>query len=298
MTASPSSNSVVPIEGVFSLLLTPFQPNGAIDWPAYDQYVAWQLAHEPSGLFAVCGSSEMKWLNIEERLALATRAVQLADGLPVVATANLGNDIAHHREELARMAKTGIAAAVLVPPPQVSHDEATYLDYLLTLAETAPCPLMLYEWPLVPNHTMSSNLFGELAQRGAVVGIKDTTGSLEAITAKQQVAANAVVYQADTALLPDALAIGVRGIMAITSTARTDLVLRFWHAFQHDPASAHELHHQLIELDALLEMSYPVTAKQLVAFQGIAMGTTTRAPGSLNADQIDTLRAWQQSTIA
>lgn len=282
------------LDGVVSLLLTPFQPDGAIDWRVYDQYVEWQAAQEPSGLFAVCGSSEMKWLTLEERLELATRAVDRAGGLPVVATANLGDDVALHRDELAQMAATGIAAAVLIPPPAISGDAARYRDYLFALSDGAPCPLILYEWPLVPNHTLDAELFGELAAHGAIVGVKDTTCTVEGIAAKQRVAGATIIYQANTALLPDALDLGVQGIMAITSTARADLVLRFWQSYHDDAAEAQAIHRELVTLDALLEMAYPATAKYLVSLQGVIMPTTTRWPATLRPHQRRALEIWQR----
>lgn len=75
--------------GVFSLLLTPFNEDETIDWNAYRKYVEWHLSMDPQGLFAVCGTSEMKWLTLEERLKLAKIAVEISNGKPVVATANV-----------------------------------------------------------------------------------------------------------------------------------------------------------------------------------------------------------------
>jgi 4-hydroxy-tetrahydrodipicolinate synthase len=138
MTTLQHRPPTIRLEGALALLLTPFQNGGAIDWSAYDAYVEWQAAQRPTGLFAVCGSSEMKWLSPEERIQLAARAVQRAGDLPVVATANLGPDPADHSAELARMADTGIAAAVLIPEASVSGDPARYRDYLLNLTEAAP----------------------------------------------------------------------------------------------------------------------------------------------------------------
>ncbi len=280
------------LEGVVSLLLTPFREDGSIDWAAYDGYVDWQVAQEPAGLFAVCGSSEMKWLAADERRQLAARAVERAQGLPVVATANLDEQIGRHREELLRMADIGISAAVLVPPSEVSHNIERYREYLYALADDVPCPLILYEWPQVPHYLMAPELFGELAQKRLISGVKDTTCTYDGIRAKQEVAADAVVYQANTPLLLDALAMGVRGIMAVTSTARADLVIRLWRQFHEAPEMATAVHRELVFLDALLRMAYPATAKYLVALQGVEMPLTTRWPGGLTAEMARAIEVW------
>ncbi len=36
------------LEGVVSLLLTPFHADGSIDWAGYDAYVDWQVAQRPT----------------------------------------------------------------------------------------------------------------------------------------------------------------------------------------------------------------------------------------------------------
>jgi len=281
-------------EGVVSLLLTPFRTDGSINWAAYDAYVDWQLALKPAGLFAVCGSSEMKWLTADERYELARRAVQRSAGIPVVATANLHGDIARHHDELLRMAETGVAGVVLVPPAPISHDRARYKEYLLSLASAAPCPVLLYEWPQVEHHLVDPDLFGELAHKRLIAGIKDTTCTYDGIAAKQKVAGEAVVYQANTPFLLDALTLGVKGIMAVTSTARADLVIELWQRFHRRADDVAELHRELVFLDGLLRMAYPATAKYLVSLQGIAMPLTTRWPVQLTVEMVKALEVWQR----
>src|SRR5690606_33937344 len=52
-------------KGVYSLLLTPYQSSGEIDYSAYERYVDWQLSHSPQALFAACGSSELLHLTAD-----------------------------------------------------------------------------------------------------------------------------------------------------------------------------------------------------------------------------------------
>lgn len=261
--------------GVISLLLTPFQEDGTIDWNAYDAYVDWQLSHRPTGLFGVCGSSEMMWLTPEERVDLARRAVQRAGDTPVMATSNLDPDPDAHGEELARMAETGIAAAVLVPPP-FSDQPERYQEYLFALTEDAPCPVVLYEWPQVPNYFLDPAIFDALTAAGRIAGIKDTTCTMEGIRAKHEVARDAIIYQANTAFMLESLEMGVRGIMAITSAACADRVVQLWEQHQSGDPAARQTHRELVALDALLGKGYPATAKYLAAQQGVPMSTKVR----------------------
>jgi 4-hydroxy-tetrahydrodipicolinate synthase len=285
-------------EGVFALLLTPFHADGDIDWNVYDHYVDWQISHGPQGLFAVCGSSEMKWLTLDERLALARRAVDRAGDVPVVATANLEEDLNAHADEIKRMAETGVAAVVLVPPQGMGNEPFGFADpkrfaaYFAGLVDQSPCPVILYEWPLRTPYLIPADLYADLVHAHGVVGIKDTTCTVEGIRAKIDAAPQAIVYQANTPYLIEAIDMGARGVMAITSTAAADAVVHFWQAAREQATDTAQHHQSLVFLDALLRFGYPATAKYLAAQRGIPMQMHCRWPVAFPAEAAKALDVW------
>jgi 4-hydroxy-tetrahydrodipicolinate synthase len=276
-------------------MLTPFNDEGGIDWTAYARYTEWQCARQPSALFAVCGSSEMKWLTRDERMRLIAETVKYADTLPVFATANLDPDPAKHADEMRQIEDLGASALVLVPPQHVAHDNARYFEYLSHLSQSVTCPILVYEWPQVDNHLMDAGLFSQLAKQRIINGIKDTTCTMDGIAAKQRNAGDVIVYQANTPYLIEALNVGVRGIMAVTSTARADLVKAFWDAYQASDESMITLHRELVFMDAILRFAYPATAKYLAGLQGLTMSTYTRWDVQLTLEMRKVLDVWHHN---
>lgn len=280
-------------EGVLSLLLTPFKEDGAVDWNAYETYVDWQLQWDPTGFFAVCGSSEMKWLSLDERLELARKAVHGAAGKPVVATANLEPDLGAHGDELTRMIDTGISAAVLVPPPGLGEDPAALQSYYARLIEASSIPVFLYEWPLVQPYLLDPTIYGELVRNHGLAGIKDTTCTLEGIRAKIQVAPDALVFQANTPYLVESIDEGARGIMAITSAACADIVIDFWQSMKSgNREEALALHRELVILDAILCMGYPATAKYIAKLRGLPIDVHRRWPIAFPKQVAKAIEVW------
>lgn len=282
-------------EGVFSLLLTPFSTDGGVDFEVYDRYVDWQLSAGPTGLFAVCGSSEMKWLNDRERLELAARAVARAGSVPVVATGNLGPDPEEHCAEIDRMTETGVSGIVLVPPPGMAGEHARFEEYLSSLLEHATIPVFLYEWPQVSPYFIDPGILARLANQYRLAGIKDTTCTKEGILAKvQAVSPDTVVYQANTPFLLESISLGARGMMAITSTAAARLVVKTWEAGVNNAEQAFTLHQSLAYLDAVLRFAYPATAKQLARLQGIPMEVTCRWPLHVADEAVKAVSLWAE----
>ena len=80
--------------GIYSLMLTPYFEDKSIDFDTYETYTEWQVSQGVEHLFAVCGSSEMAELTLEERLKLARLTVKHKGDTTVVATANMEKDMA------------------------------------------------------------------------------------------------------------------------------------------------------------------------------------------------------------
>lgn len=78
--------------GVWPVMLTPFDKNGEVDYLALEKLTEWYIAHKVSGLFAVCQSSEMFCLSLEERMKVAETVVRTADGrVPVIASGHISD---------------------------------------------------------------------------------------------------------------------------------------------------------------------------------------------------------------
>lgn len=288
-----------PVRGVYALLMTPFHETGEIDYHVYEQYVEWQLSQQPHALFAACGSSELLTLDAGERIRLAEIAVKLAGNVPVVATANAGSDPALHRQELLRMAETGVSALVAIPPNGYGHDAAKLLNYFAELADISPLPLILYEFPGVSPYYIPPDVYGTLVFKHGVSGIKDTTSTFEGISAKLAAAPRSLILQANTAFLTEAIAAGAGGIMAITSTAAAGLNVSLWNGLLATggvpDARARLLQRELIHLDALIGNGFTATAKYLAQLQGLPFTLKTRTGAKLSPHVAQGLRIWLET---
>lgn len=284
-------------DGVFALLLTPFDERGDIDWNTYASYVDWQLSKGPNGLFAVCGTSEMKWLTLPERIRLASEAVARAGSVPVVATANLEGDLRANADEIQRVIDTGVAGIVLVPPSGLGKEPDRLEGYFAELADRASCPVFIYEWPLVDDYLIPPDMYGRLVRDHGIAGIKDTTCTVTGITQKLQAAPEAVVFQANTPFLPEAIAAGVRGIMAVTSAAVPDLVIRYWELASNNTQDeeAADAHRNLVFLDAIQRIAHPSTAKHLLRMRGFDFPTACRWPVTTTEEVRQALRVWYRT---
>lgn len=140
-------------DGVWPVMLTPLQEDGRLDMAGLEALVAWYIAQGCDGLFAVCQSSEMFFLSLEERVALARAAVRWSAGrVPVVVSGHISQSMQDQARELCAMADCGADAVVLVSNRLVSSpedDDAVLIANLRALLRALPSdmPLGFYECP-------------------------------------------------------------------------------------------------------------------------------------------------------
>ena len=111
--------------GVWPVMLTPFKPDGRVDYEGLRGLTDWYIENGSSGLFAVCQSSEMFFLSADERLETARAVVSYAAGrVPVIACGNISGTIEEQIVETDQMAETGVDAVILITNQFASADES------------------------------------------------------------------------------------------------------------------------------------------------------------------------------
>src|SRR5579864_2354685 len=94
------------VSGIVPVMLTPFTDEGEVDYASLERLIEWYLANGADALFAVCQSSEMQYLSLDERVAIARFVVRQAGGrVPVIASGHVGETLAGQADELKAIAE-------------------------------------------------------------------------------------------------------------------------------------------------------------------------------------------------
>jgi 4-hydroxy-tetrahydrodipicolinate synthase len=249
-------------------MLTPFREDGAVDYDGLDRLTDWYLANGADALFAVCQSSEMQFLTVEEKVAIARRVVSRVGGrIPVVASGHTSDSAEAQRAELLAVAGTGIDALILVTSrlDPDEEGEATYrrrLDWLLSRLP-GDMPLGLYECPWPYRRLLSDAEILAAARSGRFVILKDVSCDLGIVTRRLELAAGTplAIVNANAAIAFDAMKAGSQGFCGVFNNFHPDLYAWLYHRAEEDPELAIDLA-SFLSLSAMAEnLGYPGTAK-------------------------------------
>ena len=216
------SSSMFTLQGIIPPVPTPFTQTGDVDTAALEALLQ-KLEPDVDGFLLLGSNGEAAFLEAAERRQVleTARGVIPADKPMLVGTGGEATRIVAARN---REAQQIGADAVLVLPPHYYTAAMTHkvlAAHYQTLAEGSPLPVMLYNFPGVTTLALSPELIAELAQHENIVGIKDSSGNVAALTDTMgHVPADFQVMTGNAPTLLAALALGARGgILAVANVA-------------------------------------------------------------------------------
>ena len=165
-----------PFRGTFTVLVTPFSPDGAtVDLPALERLVAFQIEEGVEGLIPLGSTGEFLSVSRDERTAIVETTLRAAAGrVPVL----IGTGAEDTREAvaLAREADAQGADGVLVIPPfySVPTADELYVHYK-KIADAIGIPVMVYNNPATANVDLTPGILARLSTIEGCRYVKEST---------------------------------------------------------------------------------------------------------------------------
>lgn len=171
------------IEGIFAATTTPFYPDERVYFRKIEANMARYSRSLLAGMVVLGSTGEGNMLDDAETREVLQVAAN-ATAPEKVLIAGVGRESVKATVELAAAAAEFRYDAVLVRTPSyyVSQmGDAGVLHYFRSVADRSPLPVLLYNIPRFVPYQIPVEVIGELAQHPNIIGIKDSSGSMERI---------------------------------------------------------------------------------------------------------------------
>lgn len=255
------------INGVIPVMITPFTEQGLVDREGLERLVEWYVDHGASALFAVCLSSEMFFLEREERRDIARIVVDAVRGrIPVVVSGHVSDSHEEQAADLQAVSDIGADALILLTNRlETPGTSGTLLERAEQLIGTLPgdLPLGLYECPRPERRLLTDGELSHFAQSGRFVLLKDVSCDLATIRRRLTIVDGTplAISNANAAIAFDAIRAGARGFCGIFANFAPDLYRWLLDHGEAQPELAQEIA-PMLALGSMCEaFGYPAIAK-------------------------------------
>ena len=165
----------VRFRGTYTVMITPFDANGAVDLSALADFTEWQITEGIHGLIPLGSTGEFLSLTEEERDAVARTVVETAAGrVPVLVGTGAEWTDTVVRDSLAaeRMGADGV---MIIPPFYSTPTEDELFAHYSAVAGALSIPIMVYNNPATANVDLTPEVLARLSTIENVRYVKEST---------------------------------------------------------------------------------------------------------------------------
>jgi dihydrodipicolinate synthase/N-acetylneuraminate lyase len=181
------------LEGIYAAITTPFYPDERLYFRKLEANIARYSRSLLSGILVLGSTGEAVMLDDAESRDVLRVAAEAAAPEKVL-IAGVGQESVAATVRLAEAAARFNYDAVLVRTSSYFANQmstAAVLHYFRSVADRSPLPVLLYNIPLYVPYQIPMEVIAELAQHPNIIGIKDSSGNVERITATVAATQNA-----------------------------------------------------------------------------------------------------------
>jgi len=275
--------------GIHSVLITPFDTDGKIDFATYEKQVETNIENGADGLIACGSTGEFYALTMAERAELLAQTAKFSNGrVPVIA--GVSDLLPANAMELARTSeKLGLDGVLAMPPLYAMPDRRETLHYFKQLCSASGLPVMLYNSPRRAGVGLDVQLVSELAELPTVAAIKDSSGDIVQVSElARRLGDRLSVFVGYETMIRPALSVGAVGVVAMAHQLSGRLVRAYFDACAaNDQATIDRLEPALFAIYACFKQgSYYAGIKAVMNTLGQSAGLPREPLLPFTADQM------------
>uniref|UniRef100_UPI003FEDB804 4-hydroxy-tetrahydrodipicolinate synthase n=1 Tax=Prevotella sp. TaxID=59823 RepID=UPI003FEDB804 len=243
------------LRGLGIALITPFTPDGEVDYKALVRLVEYQIDNGADFLCILATTGETPCLSKEEKVKIKNLVVEINKGrLPILMGCG-GNNTKAVIEEIQATDWSGISGILSVCPYYNKPSQEGLYQHFKAIANASPLPVVLYNVPGRTGVNMTSETTVRLANDCEnIVAVKEASGNLEQV---DEIIKNKPdgfdVISGDDALTFSMVASGAAGVISVIGNALPKEFSRMIRLeFKGEYEAARNIHHKFTELYKLL----------------------------------------------
>ncbi len=242
-------------KGLGIALITPFTPDGEVDYKSLKRLVEHQINHGADFLCILATTAEAPCLSHDEKEKITQLIREVVNGrIPILKYCG-GNNTAAVIDEMQSTDWTGIDGILSICPYYNKPSQEGLYQHFKAIAAASPLPLVLYNVPGRTGVNMKAATTLRLAHECEnIVAIKEASGSLEQV---DEIIFNKPdrfdVISGDDALTFSMVASGAAGVISVIGNAlpkEFSRMIRLEFKGEYEPAR--KIHHMFTELYSLL----------------------------------------------
>ena len=274
-------------------IITPFDKNGDINFPALKEIVEFQVENGTDCICACGTTGEASTMNDKEHLSVIEFIVNTVNGrIPVIAGTG-SNDTRHGLELCKNACALGVDGLLVVTPYYNKTSQIGLVHHYNTIADSVDKPIIIYNVPGRTGCNVAPATLKALAEHPNIAGIKEASGNMAQVVEMMSLCADKIdFYSGNDEINIPIMAMGGSGaisVLANVAPLQTHKMLKL--ALDGDYKSASEMQMEALDLiNSLFCEVNPIPGKEGMNLLGFDAGYTRLPLYEMAPENVERLR--------
>ena len=204
------------LKGSIVAMITPFAPDGTVDYKALGQLIDFHLENQTDALLILGTTGESAAMSHEEDDEVCRFTVERVAGrVPVIAGSG-SNSTQTMLEKSLSFQKLGADGLLLITPYYNKTNEEGMYQHFKTVADAVDIPCILYNVPGRTGCSISEDVVRRLAVHPNIMGIKEASGNLSYVAKiARYVGPDFALYSGNDDMIVPLLSLGASGVISV-----------------------------------------------------------------------------------
>lgn len=274
-------------------IITPFDKNGDINFPALKEIVEFQVENGTDCICACGTTGEASTMNDKEHLSVIEFIVNTVNGrIPVIAGTG-SNDTRHGLELCKNACALGVDGLLVVTPYYNKTSQRGLIHHYNTIADSVDKPIIIYNVPGRTGCNVAPATLKTLAEHPNIAGIKEASGNMAQVVEMMSLCADKIdFYSGNDEINIPIMSMGGSGaisVLANVAPAQTHNMLKY--ALDGDYKNASKMQMEALDLiNSLFCEVNPIPVKEGMNLLGFNAGYTRLPLYEMAPENVERLR--------
>ena len=285
-------------KGTGTAIITPFEKDGQIDYPALERIVGHQLQNDIDSLIVLGTTGEAPAIEEEEKEKMVPAIIEQVDGQVPIILGTGSNNARHVLQNNHKAEEWGADGLLIVTPYYNKGTQATLYKYFSYLAGNTDLPIILYNVPSRTGVNLEPDTVIQLGQNhDNIVAVKEASGDISQIaTIIANKPADFKVFSGNDDQALPLMALGGDGLISVASNIIPNQMVDLTHnLLDNDLESARKINNHYMNLmqDLFLETN-PIPVKYAASQMGLCHNTLRLPLDSMSSENAGRLQKLMQ----
>lgn len=279
--------------GACPALVTPFDPNGTINYESFGKLIDRQIA---AGVDAVCvcgTTGESATMSIREHISAVEFCVERVNHRVKVIAGAGSNDTAAAVYLSQHAQESGADALLLVTPYYNKASQTGLIKHYEYIADRVNIPMILYNVPGRTGVSFTAETYQSLSQNPLINGVKEASGNFSlAAHTRHLCGDDFYIWSGNDDQVVPMMALGAKGVISVASNIIPKVMIEMSHlCLDNDFVSASKIQIGYMDLiDALFIEVNPIPIKAAMNLMDMEMGQLRLPLCDISDKNLETLR--------